>query len=197
MIPAIIIVCLAIIFFYYSEFNYKTLSYKNYDYNVHTTGGCDSAKMISELDSRARVLKKHLLRKYGCRDCSIIGKFNMYERTIQLEAKYSHNNIYEISPSNILGNTSFTEDKGRKIVMCLRDKSTGAVHDTNTLMFVFLHELTHVMNDRWGHERYFWELFKVVLEDAVEARVYTAIDYKKNPVKYCGMIIDQNPLYDF
>lgn len=183
-------------------------------YNVHRSfAPQDSAAIFNEMDRRINILKKHLDKKYGCVTCpktintNEVGKnigyeskqtiiqFNMYERTKQLVENYNSKSLYEISPNNIMGNTSFTENKGRKIVMCLRDKTTEQVHDINTIMFVALHEITHVMNDRWGHETQFWELFRIILIESVECGIYTPVDYATYPIRYCGITVAQSPLF--
>lgn len=180
-------------------------------YHVHRTSKepQDSAAMLAEIDRRIEILSKYLNNKYGCKTCvsdvvggndgilgkNIIIKYNMYARTQQLVENYNGSHLYEISPNNLMGNTSFTEDKGRKIVMCLRDKSTGQLHDINTIMFVALHEITHVMNNRWGHESYFWELFRIILQNSAECGIYVPINYSITPVRYCGLDITQNPLF--
>mgnify|MGYP001371076969 CR=1 FL=1 len=41
-----------------------------------------------------------------------------------------------------------------------------------------------------------WQNFKFLLEIAVKHKLYTPIDYKKNPKQYCGMEITDNPYYD-
>ncbi len=46
-----------------------------------------------------------------------------------------------------------------------------------------------------GHKEEFWNNFKFLLENAVRAHVYTAVDYAKTPIQYCGILIDENPLY--
>ena len=203
----LLIIVLLLVFLYYSEFNTKKVKFQGTDYNVHVTSDDSSAKVLAEMEKRVEVLKKHLLEKYGCEGCGEMfgknfiggGKRNfiadMHARTEQLVANYDPNNIYEISPNNLMGNTSFTQNKS-KLIMCLRSKETGKVHDINTLMFVNLHELTHMMNDEWGHELQFWQLFKIVLENAVECGIYKPVDYSKTPQRYCGMDIIQSPLYE-
>jgi hypothetical protein len=47
-----------------------------------------------------------------------------------------------------------------------------------------------------GHKQEFWQNFKFLLENAKAAGVYSPIDYKKNPQGYCGITINDNPLYD-
>ena len=66
----------------------------------------------------------------------------------------------------------------------------------NTLTFVAIHELSHVMTKSIGHKQEFWENFKFLLENAKEINVYNPVDYKKSPQEYCGMQITENPFYD-
>jgi hypothetical protein len=65
--------------------------------------------------------------------------------------------------------TSYSENKGELIVVCLRDK-TQPPHfpfvDENTLMFVLLHEMAHLMTESIGHTPEFWNNFKKILQDA-------------------------------
>lgn len=122
------------------------------------------------------------------------------ERVTQLLKNYDSDQIHEISPLNKEGNTSYTENKER-LVLCLRKKEKNAngeheLHDINTIMFVVLHELTHMMHDQWGHSVGFWVLFKFVLLNAVEAGVYYPINYADHPIKYCGLLLTYNPIYD-
>lgn len=193
----VIILVIVVIFFYYSEFNTRTIG--NFKIHNHYNGQ-NSVEVFSEIDRRIKILQSHMKKKYISSSPSLSspyygeGGLDMNERTKQFLRNYNSKNLYEISPSNLMGNTSFTEGKGRKVVFCLRDK-TGQIHEINTLMFVVLHEMTHIMNDRWGHEEYFWRLFRLVLIDAEEAQIYKPINYSIEPKNYCGMKITQNPFF--
>jgi len=68
--------------------------------------------------------------------------------------------------------------------------------DANTLSFVAIHELGHLMTESIGHKSEFWNNFKFLLENAVTIHVYDPVDYKKQEEEYCGMTIDDSPLYD-
>ena len=68
--------------------------------------------------------------------------------------------------------------------------------DENTLTFVAIHELGHVMTESIGHKKEFWENFKFLLKNAVTMGLYKPVDYKKKPKDYCGMTITDNPYYD-
>ncbi len=115
--------------------------------------------------------------------------------------RYNKDNIYEISPRNKSNLTSYTENKGDQLVLCLREKHPNSdgiydLHDENTIMFVVVHELTHIMNDTWGHGPDFWKLFNFMISNAVEAGVYIPVDYSMFPINYCGLHLNHNPLYD-
>lgn len=122
------------------------------------------------------------------------------ERVEQLITRYNPKQIYEISPLNNSGVTSYTQDK-HILILCLRKKEKNAngeneLHDINTIMFVVIHELSHMMNNLWGHKMDFWILFKFMLMNSVECGIYTTVDYSKNPIVYCGLKIDYQPLND-
>ena len=68
--------------------------------------------------------------------------------------------------------------------------------DEHTLMFVALHELSHIATKSIGHKTEFWDNFKFLLQNAKESGVHVPEDYKKKPIEYCGMEIKDNPYYD-
>jgi hypothetical protein len=92
--------------------------------------------------------------------------------------------------------TAYSENKGEKLAFCLNTTKNGdTLIDKNTLTFVSIHELGHTMSESIGHNEEFWKNFKFLLENAVRIRIYKAVDYSKKPVSYCGMKIDESPLY--
>ena len=91
--------------------------------------------------------------------------------------------------------TSYSENKGEKIVVCIRDKAPPhRFVDENTVMFVLLHEMAHLMSTTVGHTPEFWANFKRILHDAVQCGIYTSVNYTKTPVAYCGMQITDSPI---
>ena len=197
-------------------------------YNVHNEhhNPVDAAKLMAEINKRNVKLIEFLQNKYvnnpnnfnpdksGAID--VIPMSQMFseehagstseflqERVNQLIKNYESENISEISPLNAKGNTSYTENK-KHLVLCLRKKQADNnglynLHDINTMMFVVIHELAHMMNNGFGHTdgpRGFWSLFRFMLENAVEAGVYTPVDYSKHPIVYCGLLLSYNPLYE-
>jgi len=116
-------------------------------------------------------------------------------RTIRLVEGFNPKKISETLPTSEL--TAYSENKGEKLAFCLNTTKEGnKLIDINTLTFVALHELSHIMTESIGHKQEFWKNFKFLLENAKEAGIYNPIDYKKKPTEYCGMKINDNPYYD-
>ena len=93
--------------------------------------------------------------------------------------------------------TAYSENKGEKIAFCLDTEKNGKgrLIDLNTLTFVAIHELSHVASKSVGHTPEFWSNFKFLLQEAEKINIYIPIDYSKNPKKYCGMEINDNPYF--
>ena len=117
------------------------------------------------------------------------------ERTKRLVKGFNPKKINETLPTSEL--TAYSENKGEKLAFCLNTTKDGdKLIDINTLTFVALHELSHIMTVSIGHKQEFWQNFKFLLENAKECGVYEPVNYKKNPTQYCGMTINDNPYYD-
>ena len=116
-------------------------------------------------------------------------------RVKRLVEGFNPKRISETLPTSEL--TAYSENKGEKIAFCLNTTKEGdKLIDINTLTFVALHELSHIMTESIGHKQDFWQNFKFILENAKEANIYQPIDYKNKPKQYCGMTINDNPYYD-
>jgi len=116
-------------------------------------------------------------------------------RTVRLVEGFNPKKISETLPTSEL--TAYSENKGEKIAFCLNTTKEGnKLIDINTLTFVALHELSHIMTESIGHKQEFWQNFKFLLGNAKEANIYQPVDYKNNPKQYCGMTINDNPYYD-
>jgi hypothetical protein len=117
------------------------------------------------------------------------------DRVKMLVKGFNPKKICETLPTSTL--TAYSENKGEKIAFCLnKRKNETKLIDLNTLTFVALHELSHVMTKSVGHKQDFWINFKFMLENAKEANIYNPVDYKKAPQEYCGMNIHDNPYFD-
>ena len=109
-----------------------------------------------------------------------------------LKSKYSYKIISEAVRAE--GMTSYTINK-KNIHVCVRSpKDLEKVYDINTLMYVVIHELAHLIAKGIGHEDEFRSLFRHLLKEAVVSGVYTVQDYSATPVEYCGMTLASNIL---
>lgn len=111
---------------------------------------------------------------------------------------YNPDNIIENAPATDQY-TSYVEDKGVVYALCLREKVSGKneFHDYNILEFVAMHEMAHMASVTAQHDDIeFWINFKILVTNAVEAGLHTPVDYSKEPVNYCRLIVDYNPYFD-
>jgi hypothetical protein len=123
-------------------------------------------------------------------------KFPKDDRCKRLHSNFNPNRIVETLPTSKL--KAYSENKGSKIAFCLnkQEHNNEVLIDENTLTFVALHELSHLMTISIGHNRDFWSNFKFILDNAIELKLYSPVNYKEHPQEYCGMTITDNPYYD-
>ena len=122
-------------------------------------------------------------------------KFPDNENVQRMVQKFNPTKISETLPTSEY--TAYSENKGEKLAFCLNKEKNGSkLIDINTLTFVAIHELAHIMTISEGHKQEFWQNFKFLLEQAKAANIYDPVNYKKNPESYCGMDITDNPYYD-
>lgn len=145
----------------------------------------EASDMLAHLKQKLIVMKNHLIEKYPG------------ERPIQqLQSNFNPNSISETSSDE--KHTSYTVNKGEKVLLCLRTKDKShKIEQENTLVFVALHEMAHIMTKSIGHDKDdFWQNFKFLLQNAKDIGIYENIDYREQPEQYCGMTITDNPYYD-
>lgn len=68
------------------------------------------------------------------------------------------------------GNKSYTINKQR-VFLCLKDEK-GDYYEDNMLMYVFLHELAHVVCDEVGHTQKFHDIFQDILDVAAKKGIW-------------------------
>jgi hypothetical protein len=146
----------------------------------------EASNILARLNAINEKLIDHMERKYA--------NTSKEDEVEFLSGNYNGDVLSEHTPKTTV-NTSYVLNKGDLIKLCLRDPETGEFHDFQTLVFVNLHELAHLLDRNYGHEESFWAGFQVLLKEAEEIGVYKPIDYRLYPVKYCGLIINSSPYY--
>lgn len=85
--------------------------------------------------------------------------------------------------------TSYSVNKGEKIVLCIYDYENEKIYDMNTLLYVCIHELAHIGDINIGHKPSFYSIFNFLLFQSIRLGIYSFYDYSILPVKYCGITI--------
>lgn len=162
---------------YYGEVSYIKSSVDNRMYLVRKMEDQkQAANYLADINKMGVKLINHMKSKYPD-DPNV-------KRLVE---NYNPNNISEGSTDS--GYTSYSINKGEKIILCIRQKDDNSLVDKNVVMYVFVHELAHLMTKEVGHTPTFWENFKFLLQEAVDTGLYTKVDYSKDHAKYCGIKI--------
>lgn len=185
IVNGIIILTLVILIIYLmsnERGDFEKHKYKEGDYMVLNENDKDkAAAMLHLLIKDIKVLIKHLKQKYPN---------NPHVKLIV--NRFNPKNISEGSPHN--RDFTYTENKGERLVMCLRDKKTMQLHNKNLLLFPLIHELAHQGVESYtGHGQEFVKVFKFLLREAKIIGIYKHIDFQNSPRKYCSMTIDTHP----
>lgn len=137
----------------------------------------DAANLLAKLNESLEMLIKEMKKEYpGSADVK------------RLESNYNPETISEGTENS--NYTSYSVNKGEKIVFCLRSRDgNDKLVPLNVLKYVAIHELGHLMTQEIGHPPVFWENFKKLLTVAVKRGIYKQTNYSKTPVKYCGLTI--------
>jgi hypothetical protein len=187
-IALLLFVCLRI--YYESDaFQLKCIIYSKdgNKYCVRDRVNTDHAvELLATVIQKCKDMVKYMKEKHPNKPC-----------VKRLVDGFNPSKISETLPTSEL--TAYSQNKGEKLAFCLNKNKNNPTEliDINTLTFVALHELSHIMTLSQGHKREFWKNFKFLLENAKEANIYTPVDYKKKPVQFCGMDIHDNPYFDF
>jgi hypothetical protein len=144
-----------------------------------------AADLLSNTITKLEELKKYVNEKYPNDD-----------RVKRINKKFNGTKIKETLPTSKF--KAYSENKGETLAFCLNTKNENneKLMDPHTLLFVAIHELSHIASVSIGHKEEFWVNFKWLLVNAKEAGIHEPYDYKKNPKTYCGMKVTDNPYYD-
>jgi hypothetical protein len=188
IIAGLLVVCIYIYFDSKDELELKCIISKKdgNTYCVRERKELDkAANLLATITEKCKALVKYMDKKYPDQD-----------NVRRLVAGYNPKAIEETLPTSAY--TAYSENKGEKLAFCLNVKKADNDHliDENTLMFVAIHEMSHIATKSIGHKNEFWDNFKFLLENAKEAGIHDPQDYKKKPQEYCGMTIKDNPYYD-
>ncbi len=168
-----------------SEVHLVESEYDKRSYLVRNLPDKDKAARLLSL-LRARLMRFVVILKH---------KYPTDARIQRLKANYNPDAISESLPSSKY--TSYSVNKGERIVFCIRQRDdTDSLVDLNTMMFVAIHELSHLMTLSIGHTKEFWENMKFLLKEAMakDVQLYSYQPFHQKPEKYCKTLITDTPL---
>ncbi len=141
--------------------------------------------------------KKAAANKLATIRSNLLNLINDFQQELpETELQRIRHKFKAILSENVPGgrHTSYTVNKGDHMYMCIRERDEdNRLIDDNTLMFVALHELAHVMTKSIGHETDFKENFRLLLKHAQKRGYYKYVPYHLKPKKYCGTQITALP----
>ena len=160
----IIIIVLSLCFFLHYESKYSELTYvqSEVDGEQYLVRNREDKKEAANILAS---IKKNLGKIVAyCKENNISDP-----KVKRLVKKFKPNNISESIPNS--GYTSYSVNKGEKIVFCIRSKDEEQkLVDLNTMMFVAIHELAHVMTKSIGHTTEFWNNMRYLLKKGIGIR---------------------------
>lgn len=155
-----------------------------------------AADLLANIADKLSILVKHFEDnsvESVMKQCNVkVDKEKLKEDLARLISNYNSDNIKESTPDSKF--TSYSVNKGQELVFCIRLKKEGdKLMDPNIMMFVALHELSHLMTQSTGHTKEFWDNFKIILQISICKGIYKHIDFNNNPKQYCSIEITDTP----
>lgn len=145
----------------------------------------ESANLLAKLMNNLKILISTLKKRSESTNDIELRKFKPFIETIF--NKIDNVKVRENEGSSDL--TSYSINKGEELVFCIRSKTNNQIHNINELMYVAIHEISHIGCPETGHTRLFAKINLFLLQRAVQLGLYHYRDYASYPVEYCGMIL--------
>lgn len=167
------------------EVKYVTSDIDNKNYLVRDLEDKQkAANMLARIKKNIIIIMNHLDTNKE--------EYSEYREYIeQLVRKIGDININESSEDSMY--TSYSVNKGEQIVFCLRSKKNkNKIHDLNLVMYVALHEISHVACPEFGHTQLFKKIFAFFTRVAIDIGIYKKINFRIDPLEYCGLIISDS-----
>lgn len=165
----------------------KILSNKDGNsYDVQDLPGNDeAADMMADINIWISDLVKSLNKKYPNKSC-----------IKRLLNNYNPNSVIEGNPLNKDNYTSYSINKGQILVFCIRSKKNLKIHPKPLIQFVVMHELAHLASLSLGHNKEFYDNFRLIMKHAIKESLFNVdyFDEQQGRMEYCGMDIPANPI---
>lgn len=139
------------------------------------------ANLLAQIKKNILIIDNHLTTN----------KSNYSTHTAHIEQLHNRiANVIITESSSDSSYTSYSVNKGEQIVFCLRSRdNNGKLHNINLIMYVVLHEISHVACPEYGHTELFKKIFAFITNIAIELKLYNKIPFGESAVEYCGLMI--------
>ena len=177
------------------SFLIKRSSLNNTDYDVQENlpDPDFAADLLAQLREKTTLLQNCLQNKYINNKNSDISK----EDLVAVKRLLVRLKTYTIDEAPFEEDSSSYTINKKQMSFCLRKKNKHKnFHDLETLNFVLIHELAHVMSVSQGHNEEFMRNFRFLLREAHDCGIYNPVNYGINPMTYCGVRVTHNPYYN-
>ncbi|VBB18005.1 hypothetical protein YASMINEVIRUS_468 [Yasminevirus sp. GU-2018] len=156
-----------------------------------------AANFLAKLRANIYAITDYLNKKIENKQFADLPRYREFRPYIlQLKEKIKNVVVRESASNSVY--TSYTVNKGEQIIFCIRSKSITTllkkddIHDFNLVMYVLLHEISHVACPEYDHTPLFKKIFKFICEEAIEMGIYQKINFASSPQEYCGMGINDS-----
>lgn len=181
------------------------ISYYSYNENIYVVSDIDNNTYLIR---RGRNKSKIFLKNSANRLAEINKRILLLINSLEEKAKIDENKYYFVKYLKKNYNasklseaaydpkyTTYTINKD-EMHICLRTRDINEkLYDINLLMYVILHELSHMCNYDEngypinGHGNEFKYIFYILVKEAIEMNLYIHKNYKESPVEYCGIML--------
>ena len=193
----IVILLLVLIFILYFRSENRNMTYvisdiDNKMYMVRNKNDKQQASnLLATINKNIKSISDYMYNNLNVTKNDNYSKFKPYI----LRLKTGINNIIIRESSENSQYTSYTVNKGEQIIFCIRSKlidryiDSSNIHDINLIMYVALHEISHIACPEYGHTSLFKDIFNFFCDEASNMGIYKKINFKMYPTEYCGMTI--------
>jgi hypothetical protein len=146
----------------------------------------DASNLLARIYKNMFNFSKYLLKSIKNHD--IYSKY-----IVQLNNNIKNIVLRESAPYK--ATTSYTVNKGEIMVLCIRTGKFNMkqnFHDINLIMYVVLHEMSHIACPEYDHTDLFKKIFNFFCKEAIKIGLYEKIDFKNIPHEYCGILINNS-----
>lgn len=186
-----IIIVIVIVTLLFAKLSKKEVIYvqSDVDSNKYLVRDLPDKQMASNMLARIKMNLSILVNELNNKKNTEYIEYKPYIE--QLYDKFDKIVINESSEDSIY--TSYSVNKGEQIVFCLRSKiNKNNIHPINLVMYVALHEISHVACPEYGHTLLFKKIFAFFTTVAIKINIYQYIKFSEQPTEYCGLTISES-----